>query len=163
MSMKYIFTTLLLLCLYTVQAQQKRVASSYTFKTECLGLESDGSQTLKAWGTGRNYSDASEQAKKNAVIDVLFYGIMEGKSDCSRKPLLPEVNAQEKYRYFFNNFFVDGGAYLNYVLLKDERIGNKISRNRLKSREGVTHGLVVRVMRGQLEQMLYQEGILKIQ
>ena len=86
---------------------------------------------------------------------------MEGKSDCSRRPLVPEVNAQEKYRLFFNNFFADGGAYLNYVLLKDERIGDKINRNRLRSREGVTHGLVVRVLRGQLEQMLFQEGILK--
>jgi hypothetical protein len=160
--MKYIVASLLLLCLSTAaQAQQKRVAGNYAFKTECLGLELDGSQTLKAWGTGRNYSDASVQAQKNAVRDVLFNGIMEGKSDCSRRPLVPEVNAQEKYRLFFNNFFADGGAYLNYVLLKDERIGDKINRNRLRSREGVTHGLVVRVLRGQLEQMLFQEGILK--
>ena len=37
------------------------------FETECLGIEGDGSQTLRAWGTGRNRADAVEQAKKNAV------------------------------------------------------------------------------------------------
>ncbi len=29
---------------------QKHIAANYNFKTECLGVEGDGSQTLKSWG-----------------------------------------------------------------------------------------------------------------
>lgn len=43
---------------------QKEISSDYTFRTECLSLDLDGSQTLKAWGTGINRSEAIEQAKK---------------------------------------------------------------------------------------------------
>ena len=58
---------------------QKKTAGHYTYETECLGTELDGSQTLKAWGTGSNLEDASEQAKKQAIRDVIFKGINKGK------------------------------------------------------------------------------------
>ena len=32
-------------------------------------------RTLRAWGRGKNRTDAIEQAKKNAVRDVLFKGV----------------------------------------------------------------------------------------
>ena len=57
---------------------QNNNTGKISFESECMGVELDGSQTLKAWGTGRNYSDACEQAKKNAVRDVLFKGIKNG-------------------------------------------------------------------------------------
>ena len=82
-----------------------------TFETECLGTELDGSQTLRSWGKGKDKADAIEQAKKNAVRDVIFKGINAGSGECSKKPLILEVNAQEKYEYYFNAFFKDGGAY----------------------------------------------------
>ncbi|MDP5076044.1 MAG: hypothetical protein NWP82_06130, partial [Flavobacteriales bacterium] len=79
----------------------------------------DGSQTLESWGSGRNRFDAVEQAKKNAINEVLFKGILNGKPECERKPLVPEVNAREKYASYFNAFFADGGEYLNYITLQD--------------------------------------------
>jgi hypothetical protein len=121
----------------------------------------DGSQTLKAWGNGRNRGDAVEQAKKNAVRDVLFNGINEGRQDCERRPLVPEVNAQKKYEDYFNKFFADGGEFKNFISLKDEKILDKISRDKQKARESVTHGLVVRVLRAELKQKLIADGILK--
>jgi len=84
---------------------QKKIAGNYTYKTECMGVELDGSQTVKAWGIGRNRTDASEQARKNAVRDVLFNGISSGRQECNIKPVLFEVNAQEAHEDFFNKFF----------------------------------------------------------
>ena len=72
-------------------------ASFVSYETECLGVEQDGSQTLRAWGEGRNKADAVEQANKNAVRDVIFKGIRAGKADCNMRPLVTEVNAKEKY------------------------------------------------------------------
>jgi hypothetical protein len=140
---------------------QKSTAGNYTYKTECLGVEMDGSQTLKAWGNGRNRLDAVAQAKKNAVRDVIFNGINEGRQDCERRPLVPEVNAQRKYEDYFNKFFADGGEFKDFISLKDEKILDKISRDKQKARESVTHGLVVRVLRAELKQKLIADGIIK--
>ena len=123
-------TILTLLSIFFSCSTQKTVSTNYSYSTECLGVELDGSQTLKAWGNGRNREDAVEQAKKNAVRDVIFKGIREGKQDCNQKPLVFEVNAQEKYEDYFNKFFADGGEYRNYISLKDERIFDKIKRRR---------------------------------
>lgn len=149
-----------LLAGFGVQAQ-KSTAGNYAYKTECLGVEMDGSQTLKAWGNGRNRSDAVDQAKKNAVRDVIFNGITEGKQDCNKRPLIFEVNAQEKYEDYFNKFFSDGGAYKDFISLRDERIFDKISRDKKKARESVTHGLIVRVLRAELREKLISDGIIK--
>lgn len=43
---------------------QKKIAGNYSYETECLGVEMDGTQSLKAFGTGSNNADAIEQAKK---------------------------------------------------------------------------------------------------
>lgn len=142
-------------------AAQKNLAGNYAYKSECMGVELDGSQTLKAWGNGRNRSDAVDQAKKNAVRDVIFNGISEGKNECNVKPLIFEVNAQEKYEDYFNKFFADGGEYKNFISLRDERIFDKISRDKKKARESVTHGLIVRVLRTELKEKLIADGILK--
>lgn len=153
----FVLTTLTLL----FSCSTTKIAGNYTFKTECFGVEQDGSQTVKAWGTGRNRFDAIEQAKKNAVKDVIFSGITEGKQECQVRPLIVEVNAREKYEDYFNSFFADNGKYIEFVSLKDERIGQKIKRDRLKSREGVTHGVVLRILRSQLKTQLKNDGILK--
>jgi hypothetical protein len=159
--MKHIVFSVFMLLGATQVFAQKSTAGNYTYKTECLGVEQDGSQTLKAWGNGRNKSDAVEQAKKNAVRDVIFYGILEGKSDCNKKPLIFEVNAQEKYEEYFNKFFADGGEFKNYISLRDERIFDKISRDKKGARESVTHGLIVRVLRAELKAKLIADGIIK--
>ena len=68
---------------------QKKITGNYEYNTECLGIELDGSQTLKSWGYGKSKNNAVEQAKKNAVRDIIFNGIHEGKQDCSQKLKLP--------------------------------------------------------------------------
>ena len=42
-------------------------AGAFAQETECISKEMDGSLTLRVWGTGRNRTDALEQAKKQAV------------------------------------------------------------------------------------------------
>lgn len=140
---------------------QKQNAGNYSYKTECLGIELDGSQTVKAWGNGRNRFDAIEQAKKNAVNDVLFNGIYEGKQDCEKRPVVSEVNARQKYEAYFNKFFTDDGDYKKYVSLRDERIGQKLLRDGVGARQSVTHGVVVRVLRAKLKQRMIEDKILK--
>jgi hypothetical protein len=140
---------------------QRDISGNYAYKTECFESELDGSITVKAWGNGRNYFDACEQAKKNAVWDVLFNGITDGKSECHQRPLVHEVNARQKYDDYFNKFFAGRGAYKRYVSVRDERIVSKFDRSRKGARQSVTHGIILRIMRADLKGKLIKDGIIK--
>ena len=124
---------------------------------ECLGVEMDGSQTLRVSGKGRNRSDAREQCKKNAVWAVIFNGVREGAAGCNMRPLVTEVNAQERYEDYFNLFFADGGPYLEYVSLRDTKRGSTTHK---KDRIGATYYLTVRVLRAQLKARLQADNVI---
>lgn len=155
---KLFFAITFMILLTSCGSSKKSVGAYYSSETECLGAELDGSQTVRAWGTGRNKTDAVEQARKNAVRDVLFKGITKGTGDCNVKPLLMEVNAQEKYEYYFNTFFQDGGVYKDYVSNEDTRRSSNISSS---TDAQVKYGVVVRVLRSELKDRLINDNILK--
>lgn len=158
---KFYLLPFYLLVIASACSLSRQTAGYYDFPTECLGAELDGSQTLLVFADGRNRFDAVEQAKKNAVREVLFKGIKDGKSVCDPRPLVPEVNAERKYEVYFAKFFEDGGEYSKYVSLADERIYNKILRDRTKGRKQVKNSAVVRVEVLKLKEKLRTDQIIK--
>lgn len=140
---------------------QKKIAGNYSYETECLGSEMDGSQTVKAWGVGNTVEDAVEQAKKNAVRDVLFKGIRKGKPECELRPVLPEVNAQENHAQYFYTFFADNGPYKNFVSNKDGTFTDKKMMDGDQKGSNVQYGVTVRVLRSALIKRMIDDGILK--
>ena len=132
-------------------------ARPINLSVECLGVEMDGSQTLRVAGQGRNRSDAREQCKKNAVWAVIFYGTNDGGAGCNVRPLVTEVNAQERYEDYFNLFFADGGPYLEYISMRDTKIG---STKHKKDKIGATYYLTVRVLRAQLKAHLKADNVI---
>lgn len=140
------------------KSTQVTSSAAYTnFETTCMGVEQDGSQTLRAWGKGTSKGDAIEQAKKNAVYDVLFKGI-KGSGECNQTPLVLEVNARERYAEYFNPFFSDGGEYRKFV---KEESGNEASRLEAKGRSITSYGVIVTVDREKLRRQLEKDGVLK--
>ena len=113
------------------QSHQK--ATSYReFEPECLGVAQDGSQTIRAWGFGKDDDAAIDKARKNALYAVLFNGITAGVAGCNQRPLITEVNARERYEDYFDRFFRDGGEWEAFVSSKDERLfGREEQRNKL--------------------------------
>jgi hypothetical protein len=140
-------------------AQKNQSGANYTYEVSCLGTELDGSLTLESYGMGRNYSDASEQAKKNAVHAVIFKGIKIGVGNCNQTALVLDPNAQQKYEDYFANFFADDGPYLQYVSMKDERIKKKVKRNAQKTKEMQQRMVVVRVDRLAIKKKLEADNI----
>jgi hypothetical protein len=160
--MKKLRFTLCYLCLFPLlscNAQKNNRGADYTYEVSCLGSEMDGSVTVESYGMGRNYADASEQAKKNAVSAVLFKGIKIGVGDCNKSPLLLAFDSESKYEDYFADFFKDSGPYMQFVSLKDERIGNKIKRNVKKTEEMQQRKVVVRVDRLGLKKKLQKDNI----
>lgn len=143
------------LSLTNVYAQNKAVYARSSIR--CLGVELDGSQTLRVQGYGRNRSDAKEQAMKNAVWAVIFDGIRDGVEGCNMRPLVTEVNAKERYEDYFNIFFADNGEYKKYVSLRDTK---KRSGGKSKDKVGYAYDLTVRVLRAQLKARLKADNLI---
>ncbi len=140
---------------HTVNAPHTSAAYT-TFETTCLGVEGDGTQTLRAWGKGSNKSDAIEQAKKTAVYDVIFKGI-KGTGECNATPLVLEVNARERYANYFDPFFHDGGEYRKFV--KEESAG-EATRIKAAGTSITNYGIIVTVNRPKLRQQLIEDGVI---
>lgn len=165
MQTKSIYTaSILLACsaviLFSCGNPQKKISGDYTYETSCMGVEGDGSQTLKVWGTGKNRADAVEQAKKNGIRDVLFNGVRNGKSECEQKPVIFEVNARQNHEDYFNKFFADDGPYKEFISMKDESANPKLFKDRKAAGSEVTYGVIVRVLRPQLKNKMINDKIL---
>lgn len=139
---------------------QRKTAGYYGFSIECLGVEYDGSETVLVMSDGRNRNDAIEQAKKEALREIIFNGVSHGKDVCDIHPLLTEVNANKKFENYFAVFFKDGGEYTKYVALKDERLFSKIFRDRTKGRKQLKFSVVCRVQLLNLKEKLISDKIL---
>ena len=50
----------LMILIFNMDAYSQRVTKWRVPPPECMGIELDGSQTLRSYGTGRNKSDAIE-------------------------------------------------------------------------------------------------------
>ena len=152
---KLILTLVAVLSITYADAQTQPVYARSSVR--CMGVELDGSQTLRVQGYGRNRSDAKEQAMKNAVWAVIFDGIKDGVEGCNMRPLITEVNAKERYEDYFNIFFADNGAYLEYVTLRDTK---RRSGGRSKDKLGYAYDLTIRVLRPQLKARLKADNVI---
>lgn len=152
---KLLLTLFAVLSLTCSEAQTRPVYARSSIR--CMGVELDGSQTLRVQGYGRNRSDAKEQAMKNAVWAVIFDGIRDGVEGCNMRPLVPEVNAKERYEDYFNLFFSDNGEYKKYVSLRDTK---KRSGGRAKDRLGYAYDLTIRVLRAELKARLKADNVI---
>ena len=152
---KLILTLVAVLSITYADAQTQPVYARSSVR--CMGVELDGSQTLRVQGYGRNRSDAKEQAMKNAVWAVIFDGIKDGVEGCNMRPLVTEVNAKERYEDYFNIFFSDNGAYLEYVSLRDTK---SRSGGRSKDKLGYAYDLTIRVLRPQLKARLKADNVI---
>ena len=152
---KLLLTMIAVLSLTAAEAQTQPVYARSSIR--CMGVELDGSQTLRVQGYGRNRSDAKEQAMKNAVWAVIFDGIRDGVEGCNMRPLVTEVNAKERYEDYFNLFFADNGAYKEYVSLRDTK---KRSGGKSKDELGYAYDLTIRVLRAQLKARLKADNVI---
>ena len=123
-----------------------------------LNSQLDGSITVRVSASGRNYADALAQANKSAIKQVLFRGVNVPGNSLLSKPLITEVNAEEKYQSFFYAFFADGGEYEQFATSEDKRAGSNRSSNKKVAVRIVT---TVRVLRADLKQYLLDNNVIK--
>lgn len=139
------------------KSKEPTTAAFHNYTTECLGKSMDGSQTLRVWASGRNKTDAIEQAKKKAVYDVVFHGIQAGSGECNAYPVIDEANARKKYEDYFDLFFADGGDYKEYVSIANQK---KSAMQRHYGDGTQTFGIIVTVNRSALRKRFESDNII---
>lgn len=132
----------------------------YNYDSRIISSELDGSYNIRAFGRGRNAVVAYDEARKQAVYDVLFNGVQSSNSRISSlQPLMLEVNAKTKYEDYFNIFFADGGAYRDFTSLHDTRI---LTENWHNNKLQILVQVSITVDRKALKQKLIEDNILKL-
>lgn len=130
--------------------------ASHDFKTEYIGSDAMGMQTVRAWGKGRDRHAATEQAERNALEAVIFDGLAE--KGCDPRPLVATVNAREKHEEYFRRFFSTDGPYTQFITT-DNR---KSTRIKAKDSAQQMWGIVATIDVSALKSRLINDNIITI-
>jgi hypothetical protein len=144
--------------LVSCNLQKISTAASHEVKSEFMNLEGDGSITVRAYGIGRYRGDALDQARKNAIRDVMLRGVYVPGDPQMSRPLILEVNAEEKYADFLYQFLADGGSYKYFTSREDRR---RETNEKYWTGKQMKMSTTVRVLRPQLQQYLKENNIIK--
>ena len=129
--------------------------ASHNFKTECMGSDATGMQTVRTWGKGRDRKAATEQAKRNALEAVIFDGLSG--QGCDSRPLVSTVNAREKHEDYFRSFFSAGGPYTEFITTDDR----KSTQIKAKDSARQMWGIVATIDIAALKNRLVNDHIIK--
>lgn len=153
------FVVLATLAVLTIGCGAKRSQASYVYKSKVLSANYDGSYVIRTQVHARNAAIAFTDAQRKVVNEVIFKGV-EGNTPQIKdlRPILMEVNAEEKYEDYFNAFFVDGGDWTQFVNLKDKRTG---TTHYVRDGKQMIETVTVSVYRDALVKKLKADGILK--
>jgi hypothetical protein len=153
----------LLLGFISCSTPKKVAGNYYNHKTQCISAELDGIQIVNAWSNTAEFITVIEQAKRNAVNDILFSGLLEGKNNCNVQPILAAANIKPNNEAYFNKFFAPGGSYINYVSVKDDKVERAFGKEKNPEiiRKMIDKGFILRLNRPALKEKMIADGILK--
>lgn len=160
---KYIILILSCMMFVFVSGQNRKERkqlfdSSTNYEIEMLGVGQDGTKVFKIWAYGSSVDQAIMRAKQLAVRACLFRGL-PGSQQTNETPPICDLEAETKYRDYFQQFFNTGGSYLNYVNITTDGVPS--GQDRLKIKKGYKVGLKVQILYDNLRRKMEQEGIAK--
>lgn len=158
---------ILLLFFFTLTACSPKVtldssAGYYNYQASVVEVGAQGSVIIKSWGSATKINEAKEEAKRNAVHTLLFKGFQstQNVNSTDLRPLITEVNAEEKYKDYFTNFFKTNGNYARFVNFTDG-IGSIALGDKIKTGNRYKIAVTVSVNRSLLIKELEAAGIKK--
>ncbi|MBK6544598.1 MAG: hypothetical protein IPG12_04920 [Saprospiraceae bacterium] len=91
------------------------VANNRNYQTECVTIETDGHLTIKIWDTKKGAKYKPEQARKDAVHAMLYYGIAGGNGCVTQPPILNKAEELEQFKSNENAFFARRGKWTMFT------------------------------------------------
>lgn len=168
MRQKFLWAFLFLLSLLCIPSCGVHQTSAYaTQETMVITNELNGVYVLRARGRattndvrGVARTNAMHAAERRALRDILFATLIckDDAQGSSLKPLVPEVNAEQKYHTYFTNFFADKGEWRRYASPAGSRyLATKFS----KTQNEYVCEMSVRIDRNALREKLIADQIIR--
>lgn len=158
-------TLILLLAATTALTAQSRrelkayYGSQYNVEIQTLGVGNDGTKLFKVWGYGKKENEAIFEAKRNAISAAIFKGIPAGGGASPTPALSTDPDAETKHKEFFDDFFKDGGKYLQFVNLSDD--AHVSQADKVKMKKGYKVGVAVSINHTGLRKYLEDKGVIR--
>ncbi|MBO4634388.1 MAG: hypothetical protein J5669_03350 [Bacteroidales bacterium] len=135
-----------------------RFNAEYNYEVETVGVGTEGTKALKVWAYGKSVEEAIVMAKKCAVAACIYRGLPASTYALATPALCP--HPEDKWDDYFEEFFKDGGQYLNYVNLTSDGVPSGQDRLKIKG-GGFKVGIYVQVLFDRLRKDLEEKGVIK--
>ncbi|MEI8203196.1 MAG: hypothetical protein WCH34_09310 [Bacteroidota bacterium] len=103
----------------------------FDYQVECVSVENSESVSIRIWNTKLGKKYAPEQARKDAILAILFSGVPGNNGCIAQNPMLSNNDETEKFNKIKDNFFSKKGNWANCTreatieTTKPESIGDK--------------------------------------
>lgn len=128
------------------------------FEIEAMPTGVQGTYLLKVWTYSTDPMPNMERVKRNAVYGVLFEGFKGKRGISGQKPIVSNPKIKTEKAEFFDAFFADGGAFLNFVDLVNN--GAIAAGDRIRMGDLFKIGIVSSVKASDLRKHLEEAGII---
>jgi hypothetical protein len=151
----------LMLIAVSCKSKIETISGYYNYETECVSVNRNGIQTVKAWGIGMTEKDAILNARRRAIDDILFKGLTGGNSSCSVRPIISNPNVKISEENYFNRFYASNGAFQRYAGLPEENwLRRKLKIN--KKNEGkLAYEIIIEIDILGLKKQLRNDNIIQ--
>lgn len=151
----------LILIAVSCKSKIETISGYYDYETECVSVNRNGMQTVKAWGVGMKEKDAILNARRRAIDDVLFKGLTGGNSSCNMRPIISNPNTRINQENYFNRFYDSNGAFEKYAGLPDENwIRQKLKINK-KNDGKLAYEIIIEIDIVGLKEQLRNDNIIQ--
>lgn len=128
-----------------------KAKNNYRYDVEYVKSVGSGVDCVKIWSYTNKKKESVDLSKRNAVHAVIFKGYSG--AGASKRALARDINAEQTYADFFNEFFAEGGEYGRFVANvgtrslvkhgKDYKIGEEVTVNTAALRKYLEgHGVI---------------------
>lgn len=145
------------LCLADKQQKADAETDKFRYDIEYARPAGDGMCQVKVWSYSKKPRIAAEQCRKNAVHGIIFKSYSTGDgTTASQRPLVKDPAVQTEKAAFFEEFFLDGGPYRQFVSAVTDG-----SQEVVKLKKQYKVGVVVTVSKDQLRKYLEKQGVIR--
>jgi hypothetical protein len=130
---KIIFLVAIIISIASCKSKLKpRELGNYVYKTASVDVRNN-QILVTAWGKGTSEGEALAEAKRNAIYDILYKGILDGNPSVRFPAIFLKNNSEASNSSFNAQFFSKDGQYLKYTSLYDTAISQKRRKKIRKS------------------------------
>lgn len=100
-----------------------------TYNVNGLSFEGNGYLNIEIWNVNEGTGYELEQALKDALHNILYFGVLSNNNFVAQKPLLLNTKDQEKFKAIETDFFKETGDWSKFVRMSSTQSASNLNLN----------------------------------